>query len=253
MRFSLVILTALTGVIGGSVFSQEANELRIYSSNGVRAALQEMQREIEQAIHRELEFEFSTSRNLTNRILSGEEFDVAVLTPSLINELTSAGEMMPSSYVEFARVGVGVGSRAGTPTRRVDTLDQLRQTLLEADSVAFGESGQSRRTNEASFETLGIAEEMQSKTRLTGPGEAPLLVADGEIDLVLTLVSELLRESGVQYLGPLPAEVQGYVVFAAGVGADTSDRESAEAFVGFLSSPTFIAELERNGLEPIDP
>ena len=94
---------------------------------------------------------------------------------------------------------------------------------------------------------------MRSKTRLTGAGEAPVLVAEGEIELVLTLVSELLREPGVQFLGPLPPEVQGYIDFAVGVSTGALDPDTAGAFASFLSTPVFITTLEKHGLEPIGP
>jgi molybdate transport system substrate-binding protein len=212
-----------------------------------------MHPQIEQAIGQRLAFEFSTSRNLTDRLAADEAFDVAILTPRLIDELAEQDKIAPGSRSAFARVGIGVGSRQGTPIKPVGTLDELRRTFLEAESVAFGANGQSRRTNEASFETLGISDEMRSKTRLTGAGQAPVLVAEGEIELVLTLVSELLREPGIQYLGPLPSEVQGYVDFEAGVSARAWSRGTAQALVAFLSTPEFIESLERHGLEPIDP
>ena len=161
--------------------------------------------------------------------------------------------MEPGSRNEFAQVGIGVGSRQGTPAKSVDTLEDLRQVFLEAESVAYGANGQSRRSNEASFQTLGINAEMQSKARLTGPGEAPGLVAEGEIELVLTLVSELLREPGVQLLGPLPPEVQAYVHFEAAMSRSTEDPDTARALINFLSTPAFGAALRNNGLEPIAP
>ena len=246
-------LLAVTLLGSGTVVAQDGDVLRVYSSNGVRVVLQEMQPQIEQAIGRRLEFEFSTSRDLTDRIAADEAFDVAVLTPRLLDELTDAEKVAPDSRRQFAQVGIGVASRRGTPAKAVGTLDELRQTFLEAESIAFGARGQSRRTNEASFETLGISDEMRGKTRLTGAGEAPVLVADGEIELVLSLVSELLREPGIQFLGPLPAEVQGYVDFEAGVSAKARDSRAASAFIDFLSTPAFIASLERHGLESIEP
>ena len=248
--FTRFVLLALASSCG---LAQETGELRVYSSNGVRVVLQELQPQIEQATGRRLVFEFSTSRNLTGRLAADEAFDVAVLTPSLIDELTELRKIVPESRNEFARVGIGVASRRGTPVKPVATLDELRQTFLEAESVAFGASGQSRRTNEASFEVLGIGDAMRSKTRLTGAGEAPVLVADGEIELVLSLVSELLREPGIQFLGPLPAEVQGYVDFEAGASTGALDPDAAGAFISFLSTPVFIASLEKHGLEPIGP
>jgi len=252
MRIYLgTLATALA--LCSSALAQHSEALRVYSSNGVRVVLQEMLPQIEEAIGRNLVFEFSTSRTLTDRIAANEAFDVAILTPSLIDELSALQKILPGSQTEFAQVGIGVGSRAGAPARSVGTLDELRQTFLEAESIAFGANGQSRRTNEASFEALGIADEMRNKIRLTGAGEAPVLVAEGEIDLVLTLVSELLREPGVQFLGPFPPEIQGYVHFVAGVSASASDPDATEAFVSYLSAPAFIASLEKHGLGPVSP
>lgn len=251
MKTRLSALAAVTILATAGALAQDADVLRVYSSNGVRIVLQEMQPQIEQAVGQRISFEFSTSRNLVDRIEAGAAFDAALLTPALIDGLIASQHAAPGSRLDFARAGIGVGSRQGSPARSVATLDDLRQTFLEAESIAFGATGQSRRMNEASFETLGIADEMQNKTRLTGAGEAPVLVADGEIELVLTLVSELLREPGVQYLGPLPPEVQGYVDFSAGESVDAQDPAAVGALVDFLSTPAFIAALEEHGLEPI--
>ena len=253
MKFLLSALAAVTAAANICALAQDSGVVRVLSSNGVRVVLEEMQPQIEQSIGRRLAFEFSTSRTLTDRIEAGEAFDVAILTPRLIDELISLQKVTPGSSNEFARVGIGVGSRQGAPVKSVDTLEDLRRTFLEAESVAFGSDGQSRRTNEASFEALGIEDEMQSKTTLTGPGEAPVLVAEGEIELVLTLVSELLREPGVQLLGPLPPEVQAYVHFAAAMSAGAGDPSTARTLINFLSTPAFGAVLEKNGLEPMNP
>ncbi len=251
MKMRLRVLTAFTALVTTWTYAQDADVLRVYSSNGVRIVLQEVQPQIEQAIGKRISFEFSTSRTLTDQIEAGEVFDVAILTPALIDGLIASQHVEWGSRYDFSRAGIGVGSRQGARTKSVVTLDDLRQTFLEAESIAFGANGQSRRTNEGSFETLGIVDEMRPKTRLTGAGEAPGLVADGEIELVLTLVSELLREPGVQFLGPLPPEVQGYVDFAAGVSANPQDSFTATAFINFLYTTAFITALEKHGLEPI--
>ena len=235
------------------VVAQDSAALRVYSSNGVRIVLEEMRPQIEAAIGKPLSFQFSTARTLVQQLTDGAEFDVAVLTPALIDELIDAGRVAAGSRIDVARVGIGVGARQGTPARSVATPDELRSTLLAAGSVAFGANGQSRQTNEASFATLGITDAMRAKVRLTGPGEAPALVAAGEVDLVLTLISELLREPGVQFLGPLPAEVQAYIRFAAGTSAEAHDRAAAAAFVRVLSTADFAVALERHGLEPVTP
>ena len=251
MKGLLSLLAAGAAITSSGVVAQDADALIVYSSNGVRAVLQELQPEIEAAAGRRLAFDFSTSRTLTDRIAAGEPVDVAILTPALIDELIASQRVDPGSRAVFAQVGVGVGARAGTAPKSVRTLEDLRQTLLEAESVAYGASGQSRRTNETAFEALGISEEMRGKSRLTGPGEGPVRVAEGEVELVLTLVSELLREPGVQFLGPLPPEVQGYIQFAAAVGATARDPVAGRALIDFLFSPRFVTAMGAHGLAPI--
>jgi molybdate transport system substrate-binding protein len=251
MKNVLTTLAISAGLLSNTVFAQGSDVLTVYASNGVRVVLEELQPRIEQVIGKQLSYEMSTSRTLVERIEAGEAFDVAILTPALVDGLIASGNVKLNTRNTFSQVGIGVASREGTPVKSVATLNDLRDTLLDAESVGFGANGQSRRTNEASFETLGIAEQMRGKTRLTGAGEAPGLVAEGELELVLSLVSEVVRHPGIQYLGPLPAEVQGYVQFASGLSAGTEDPTTAQSFIAFLSAPEFRAVLEKHGLEAI--
>jgi molybdate transport system substrate-binding protein len=227
--------------------------LRVASTNGVRGVLLELEPALEAAVGLPIEFDLSTARTLAGRLAAGEPFDVALLTPSLIDELERGGWVAATTRRDFARVGVGVGVAEGADYPGVATPDALRASLLAARTVAYGANGQSRQTNEAAFEALGIAETVRSKARLTGPGEAPGLVAAGEIDLVLTLVSELLHEPGVKFLGPLPSELQAYITFTGAVSARSAEPEAAAAFLRQLDSSDFHASLRRHGLEPAGP
>jgi molybdate transport system substrate-binding protein len=243
----------VAAVVYGVAWAQSPDALYVFSSNGLRVPLEEFRSDIEQRVGRPVLFEFSTAHTLADRIEAGNRFDVAILTPVLMDELIAHHKIQSRSRAEVARVGIGVGAQAGAAARNIKTLDNLREVLLNAESVAYGADGQSRRTNEASFEALGIQAEMQDKIRLTGPGEAPTLVARGEVDLVMTLVSELVRAPGVEYLGPLPAEVQSYVRFEAGIGSAARDRNAAGALIAFLAEPAFMAALKAHGLEAVGP
>jgi molybdate transport system substrate-binding protein len=242
---------AVVALLPAGLAAQPSGALRVFSSNGVRVALEEMQPQIEVAVGLPVSFEFSTARTLVSRLDAGEAFDVAILTPELIDQLAAAGRVAVDSRIDVAQVGIGVGVRPDWPASDVASLDALRTLLLEAGSVAFGANGQSRQTNEAAFSRLGIAEEVRSKTRLTGPGEAPLLVVAGDVDVVLTLISELLREPGLRFLGPLPDELQGYIRFAAASSAASANPAAADVLMRFLLTPEFATALRRHGLEPV--
>jgi len=74
-------------------------------------------------------------------------------------------------------------------------------------------------------------------------------VRDGKAQYILTLVSEILPAPGVELVGPLPADVQSYVNFAAGVSAKTAHAKEAEALVRFLKSSDAAPVFRAKGLE----
>ena len=224
--------------------------LRVFSSNGVKAIIEERQADIERAIGRSLNVEFSTAASLKTRIAGGDTFDVAILTPALIDELAAVGAVDAGSRTDIARAGVGVGVRVGAPIPDIDTSDALKRALLDAGSVAFTAEGQSRATIDRAFTRLGIVEAMRPKIVLKGPGEAPAAVAAGEADIVLTLVSEILPVQGLRLVGPLPSDLQDYVMFTAARSASATDAEGATALLQYLSSEDVAVILPAHGLQP---
>ena len=250
---AIVAVTLLVASTSGVALVGCAQEpsIRVLSSNGVRAVVEERTRDIERAIGRSVSFDFSTASSLASQIENGEPFDVAILTPALIERLIAVNRVTSDSRVDFARTGVGVGMRAGSDPGDVGTSATFRDTMLAADSVAFTADGQSRVTIDAAFATLGITELMQSRIRLLGPGEAPRAVAAGDAELALTLISEILPVPGLELLGPLPAELQGYVSFAAGRGTATTDVQPADALIEYLAGGEFAVALASYGMEPI--
>ena len=75
------------------------------------------------------------------------------------------------------------------------------------------------------------------------------LVAGGEVQFGVILVNELMAAPGVEVLGPLPAELQNYTVFHAGVGAGSKDSAAAKALIKFLATPSAGAAFRAKGQE----
>ena len=78
-----------------------------------------------------------TAGGLKKRIESGEAFDVAVITPAVIDELAGAGKIAAGSRVNLASVSIGVVVKEGAPRPDVSTVDAFKRALLEAKSVAY--------------------------------------------------------------------------------------------------------------------
>ena len=229
----------------------ESTPLRLLSSNGVRAAIEAVQPQMEMATGLRLSAEFSTAAALKRKIDAGESFDVAILTPALVDDLVAQGRAVAESRSDLARVGVGVGAREGAPRSDVSTPDALKRTLLDAKVVAYTAEGQSRATVNKALAQLGITAEVDAKSMLTGPGEGPGAVAAGKADLVMTLISEILIP-GVQLLGPFPPEMQNYVVFTAVRSPNAKNAEGANTLLRYLTGPEVADAMKTHALEPID-
>jgi molybdate transport system substrate-binding protein len=245
-----IFLLAGGGCAAGPGPATEAAPLRLLSSNGVRAAIEAAQPQIEMALGLRLSAEFSTATALKRRIDAGEPFDVTILTPALIDDLVTQNKAVADSRADLARVGVGVGARDGAPRSDVSTPEALKRTLLDAKVVAYTAEGQSRATVDRALAQLGIVDIVAAKSMLTGPGEGPRAVAAGKADLVMTLISEILIP-GVQLLGPFPAEMQNYIVFTAARSPNARSAEAANALLRYLAGPDAAEILKAHALEPI--
>jgi molybdate transport system substrate-binding protein len=78
---------------------------------------------------------------------------------------------------------------------------------------------------------------------------ADLIVA-GEAELGIHQISEIVPVKEVTLVGPLPAEIQNYTVYAAGLGANAKDAEAAKALIKALTGPAAADVLKSRGMEP---
>lgn len=252
MKHSLLLVALLAGFGCQSKAAPPAaapTAVRVLSSNGVKSAVEDLKPELERAIGHPLSIEFSTAAALKTKIEGGEPFDVAILTPLQLDDLIKQGKVAGESRTSVGRVGVGVGVRDSAPKADVSTPEALKQTLLNAKSIAFTADGASRATIDKAFASLGITSVMTPKFVLKGPGEAPTAVAKGEAELVMTLASEIAPVPGLQLLGSLPREVQGYVPFVAGRSSTAKDPDGANALLRQLAEPSIRAALKAHLIE----
>lgn len=227
----------------------QAAEIRVLASNGVKAAMEDLKPKFEKASGDTLSIDFSTAATLRDRIDKGEAFDVAVLTDDAVDALVKSGKLSPATRTELAAVGIGVGYGKGAAKPDVRTGTSLKQALLKAKSIAYTGNGASRPAIDKMIAGLAIGHELESKSHLVGPGQAPASVAKGESELVLTLISEILPEPGVELAGPLPSDFQTYLGFSAATGARSGKVPAAQALIKFLDGTAAGAVYKAKGME----
>lgn len=254
---AITIAAVLLAMNGAFLFlfaqkaSAQAADLLVLISDGMKPSAEELIPQIERSIGRSLKPHFDSSKRLEENIASGEAFDVAILSSEVIDDLIKQGKIMAGTRTEIARTGIGIGVRAGAPKPDISTPEALKRTLLNAKSIAFNPTGASSVHTRAMLERLGIAEEVKSKLILDpGPGKPQLNVAEGKAELVITLIPEIKFFPGVDLVGPLPADFQSYINFAAGVATNTQNAEASKALIKFFTAPAAAATLKAKGVEP---
>jgi molybdate transport system substrate-binding protein len=76
------------------------------------------------------------------------------------------------------------------------------------------------------------------------------LVANGEAEIGVNLMQELIPLPGVEMVGPLPGNLQLTLVFAATVLVGAKDSEASKALIDFLCRPETAAVIRSKGMEP---
>jgi len=229
----------------------DAAEIKIISSVGARAVLEELKPQFERATQHKLLIAFGTAVPLKRQIEAGETFDVVILTPALVEDLVRQNKVMPGTKTDVAKAGIGVAGRAGAPRPDISTPEAFKRALINAKSIVHSKEGQSGTYMATLIERLGLAAEMKPKTVLeTRSGHTAVAVVEGKAELGFTLISEILPVSGAEFVGPLPAELQSYVVFTAGISPNAKDPEAARAFIRFFTAPAALPVLKAKGMEP---
>jgi molybdate transport system substrate-binding protein len=227
----------------------QAADLKVFSSTALKAVLEELDPQFEKSTENKIALTVAASAALKSQIDQGAAFDVAVLAPALIDSLVAAGKIDPATRVIIARSGLGVSVRAGTAKPDVSTADALKRALLNAKSVGFNGQGASRAGIEALFVKLGIADDLKSKITLL-PTSAAEGVARGEVELALSPISEVVAAPGAELAGPVPVELQTYLVLTAAVSADSKDPAAAKSLLDFLTAPSVAPVIKAKGMEP---
>jgi molybdate transport system substrate-binding protein len=249
MRRLPTTFSILLAALSVAAASAQAAQIRLLASNGIKAAVEELKPQLEKASGSTLSIDFNTAATLRERIEKGEAFDVAILTDEAVDALIKAGKLSPMMRAKLARVGIGVGFRKGATKPDVRTAASIKQALLNAKAIAYTGNGASRPAIDMMIERLGIAKELQPKSHLTAAGAAPASVAKGESDLVLTLISEILPEPGVELAGPLPSDFQTYLGFSAAPSPSAVKSAGVAAFITFLRGNAAAAAYKAKGME----
>ncbi|WP_253377829.1 substrate-binding domain-containing protein [unidentified bacterial endosymbiont] len=249
---SILACLALTAVSAGAL----AGEVRVMISGGFKAALEKLAPRYESTRGDKIILISGPSMGKTPqaipaRLARGEKADVVIMVGDALARLDKDHQIAPGSRVELADSPVGIVVKAGDPVPPVETLPALRQTLLNAASVAYSDSASGRYVESQLFEKLGIEDRMKEKAHRVERIPVASEVAKGRYSIGFQQVSELLPVPGVTFVGKLPDELQYITRFAGAVTVSAANPARGKALLDFLASAPSRETITATGMIPV--
>lgn len=228
-----------------------ASDLQVIAGGGITAPLKALAPEFEKATGHKLTIRFAATPELIKMATSGDPLDVAVVPREVFLDTDAKTRFVLGSSADIARVGFGVGIRAGTPNKPdIATTDGFKQTLLDAKSVATLPASAAGAQVLKTFERLGIGEAMKAKIKAqASPGDIPQALIAGDAELGVFLLN-VLSVPGVDIVGPFPPDLQQEFVFGSAIATGAGNALAAKAFIDFLRSPAAQVVMKSQGMTP---
>jgi molybdate transport system substrate-binding protein len=247
MNATMIVVTAGALVLSGAC---GAAEIKVLSTQATEEAYRELVPQFEKASGHKVTTVFTGTLDVHKRIAAGETYDIIIMAAPAIDDYIRDSKIVIGSRVDLAKSGVGVAVRSGAPRPDISSTEALKRALIAAKSIGYS-TGPSGVYLTGLFARLGVAEQVAPKLKQTPTGVfVGTLVASGEAEIGFQQVSELSHFPGVDFVGPLPADVQQTTVFASGLQVGAKEADAARAWVRFLSAPAAAAAYRKRGLEP---
>jgi len=238
---SLVFVAA--AVAGGDA---GAAELKMFSSRALATVLEVIGQQFEQSSGHKLNVIVGFSPEFAPRINGGEAFDLMMSPPPVIDGYIKDGKLKADTRTMLVSSDVGVGVKAGASKPDISTVDAFKAAVLKAKSVSYLPSPGVPQL----LERLGIAEAVKAKATIPNTDIVSELVAKGEVEMVIVVVTQILTTPGVELVGPLPPEIKITTSFAGAVSANSASPDTALALLKFLRSEEAIKVIRSQGMMP---
>lgn len=231
------LTTALAGMVLATAV--QAAEITVISGGAIEPGLKAAAAAFEKQSGHKVKITFNTTPQMRKRVAAGDTFDVIIAPPGAIKDFAAAGKV-EAGGVDVGRVGSGVAVRPGAPVPAIANLDDIKKTVLEAESIVFNTA-----TTGLYFESLlkkwGVYEQIQGKTvRYTTGAEVMKHALKGKgREVAFGPITEILleKEHGLILVGPFPAEIQNYTSYIAVPMSAGTQKAVAQELVKFLGGP----------------
>lgn len=231
-------------------------QIKVMTSGGFTAAYNILAPQFEQSTGIVLITVYGASsggapNSIPSRLSNGEVADVIILSRSSLDNLAELGEVHPDSRVDLVRSGIGMAVRSGSRKPDISTKDAFIETVLRAESIGYSASASGAYLSTVLFPRLEIWEQVEPKSKRILSERVASVVARGEVEIGFQQISEILPVAGVDYVGPLPDDMQKITTFSAGITQRAQNLSGAKSLIEFLSSEEVAETIAATGLIPV--
>ena len=250
MRARTIVLAL--GALLASAAPALAAEVRVLSAGAMKAMVTELSEGFQKDTGHTVVITADTGGGLRKRVEGGEKADVLIAPDAAMDALVKSNHAIATTRADLARTAIGVAVRQGAPQPDISTVDAFKRALLEAKSIVYNDPaiGATSGIHFASvLDRLGIAEAVKPKTVLWKGGYAAEALVNGQAELCVHQISEILPVKGVTLVGPLPAEINKVTTYTGALLASSPTPDAGRAFLAYLARPEFRPKLAAAGLD----
>ena len=227
--------------------------IRLLSAGAVQKMATDFAADFERDTGNKIELNFATAGVVRDRVAGGEAVDVVISSQETIGALNK-----PDFFAGVTNLGETVTclfNRAGESKPDISTPEKFKQLLLDAKRFTYSDpsgGGTGGRMFVAVLNKLGIKNEIDRKSVFGKRGiELIAIVKDSKADIGATFVSEVVPHRGVQVIDIFPDGLRDTNGYAAGVPANSAQRDTATAFVKYMTAPSSRARWTAAGMTPL--
>jgi molybdate transport system substrate-binding protein len=251
MSKPILLGTALAALVAARAAS--AAEIDVLTAGAVQEAEKTLAAGYEKATGNHVNFTAGTVGQIQAKLRAGASADVIVVSATAMAGLEKSGAVSGRA-TPLGRIGIGVGMKDGAPAPDISTPEKFKEAMLAAKSITYMDPAEGASSGIATarvMKTLGIAEEIAHKTKLTERGYSADRVASGEVQYAIQNMSEIVPVRGVKLVGPLPAPLQTYTAYSAAVSTTAAHGKEAADLIRYLTRPQAANQWKAAGIQPV--
>jgi molybdate transport system substrate-binding protein len=225
----------------------EAADVKVFTSRAIATVLEACGSEFERTTGHKLRVVSGFSPVFVKQIRDGEPFDLVVAPPPVVDALIKDHHIVADTRTNLVRSGFGVAVRTGAPKPDIGSIEAFKSTLLNAKSIGYIQTAGVPQL----VDRLGLTDAIKSKTTIPPSDTVNEMVARGEIELGVLVITQIVTTPGVDLVGPLPPDIQYYITFTSGVSATSKAPDAARELIQFLTTPAVVRVIREQGMEPL--